>query len=86
MTDALDRLTDWFVDDILSMTDEEILQEAREDGLLVFVTCEICAGEGFIDRGHPNAPHPSSVEMCPECCGRRVVEKTAVRITLDDLL
>lgn len=28
----LDRLDDWFVEDILSMSDEEILTEAREDG------------------------------------------------------
>ena len=32
-SDALDSLTDAMVDDILSMSDQEILDEAAEDGL-----------------------------------------------------
>lgn len=31
MTDPVQRLADWFAEDVLSMTDDEIMAEAAED-------------------------------------------------------
>jgi hypothetical protein len=50
-----------------------------------FVPCEGCGTEGFIEHGHPNAPDPEWVEVCPDCKGERVIEVAVEPITLEDL-
>lgn len=46
----------------------------------VIVLCRACGSEGFIERGHPNAPHADCVAVCTACDGAGVVE---VRIDTD---
>jgi hypothetical protein len=35
--------------------------------LRLIITCRTCHGEGFIEHGHPNAPHADWVEPCRQC-------------------
>lgn len=49
------------------------------------VACPTCRSEGFIEHGHPNAPHPDWVEPCPTCDGDGCIEIEAEPITVDDL-
>jgi hypothetical protein len=50
-----------------------------------FVNCDHCGTEGVIERGHPNAPDPTSVEICPACKGECVIETEVEPIDLEDL-
>jgi hypothetical protein len=50
-----------------------------------FVNCDTCGTEGAIEHGHPNAPDPDWVEVCPGCRGECVVEVEVEPIDLDDL-
>jgi hypothetical protein len=58
---------------------EHIERETR------FVNCDVCQTEGVIERGHPNAPDPTSVEVCPACHGELVIEVEVEPITEADV-
>lgn len=61
---------------------DDLLIEGRETRL---VNCETCRTEGVIERGHPNAPDPASVEICSACKGERVIEVEVETITEEDI-
>lgn len=48
------------------------------------VPCEHC-DSGHIERGHPNAPYPSSVDVCPFCNGGGEYLVSVSPISLDDI-
>lgn len=50
-----------------------------------FVNCDVCKTEGVIERGHPNAPDQTSVEICPACNGDCVIEVEVEPVTLEDM-
>jgi hypothetical protein len=50
-----------------------------------FVNCDVCRTEGVIERGPPNAPDPTSVEICPACHGELAIEIEVEPITIEDL-
>jgi hypothetical protein len=49
------------------------------------IPCRCCGGEGFIESGHPTAPHASGVRICEHCHGSGDEEVEAIPVTLDDL-
>jgi hypothetical protein len=62
---------------------------AKQDSVAIeretrFVNCNVCGTEGVIERGHPNAPDPTSVEICPACHGELVIEVDVEPITEEE--
>ena len=47
--------------------------------------CDVCHSEGFIEHGHPNAPHPDWVERCEACDGTGAIVVDLLPITIDDM-
>lgn len=50
-----------------------------------FFVCPECQGSGAIERGHPNAPHPTNTETCGSCEGSGDVEVETELVKMEDL-